>query len=614
MKTRILLTVMILLLGIKVAPAQTTAFTYQGKLADGGNPANGNYDLSFQLFDTQAVGTGAQQGTTLSLTNVEVKGGIFTAQLDFGACASCLNGANRFLEIAVRPSGSGSFSTLSPRQPIASTPYAVKSLNATTADGLSLSCVSCVTSNQIQSVQGSQVAGNIAGIQINGTIPVASVPVGSANYIQNTTGQQPNSNFNISGNGVIGGNVGIGTALPTHKLHVIGKDIRLEGETPTTIPKVSWDFTGAEFDNRKWQIGATANQFQFSALDDAELGSRPWLQVNRAGMAITGVSFPVSKVGIGTLTPAYTLHITSGIKPNLRIESPNIGAPTLPYFSMSVGYGALNEKTWQSYATGPTLNFSALNDAENQEDIWLRVQRTGSLINNVVFPRGAKVSDESGTLSRPTLRVENSALGGTVASFGSNGEFQVDSIINGAAGRLVIKENGRVGIGTNNPADMLDVQGAIRMNGLGLGGNFALCQNPSHQISGCSSSLRYKTDLHPFTKGLNLLQRLRPLTFRWKSDQSLDLGLGAEDVAAVEPLLVTHNASGEVEGVKYDRLSAVFINAFKEQQDQIEQQQNQIEQQQSQISSLIAANARLGSRMRVLEQRPRKRTTGRRGR
>jgi type III secretory pathway lipoprotein EscJ len=39
---------------------------------------------------------------------------------------------------------------------------------------------------------------------------------------------------------------------------------------------------------------------------------------------------------------------------------------------------------------------------------------------------------------------------------------------------------------------------------------------------------------------------------------------------------VTHNANGEVEGVKYDRITAVLVNAVKEQQEQINQQQQQI--------------------------------------
>jgi hypothetical protein len=114
-------------------------------------------------------------------------------------------------------------------------------------------------------------------------------------------------------------------------------------------------------------------------------------------------------------------------------------------------------------------------------------------------------------------------------------------------------------------------------------------------LSFCSSSLRYKTDLHPFTGGLDLINRLHPITFKWKSDQSRDLGFGAEDVAAVEPLLVTRNADGQVEGVKYDRLSAVFVNAFKEQQAQIERQQNQ-------IALLQTANDALSARLQAIEQ------------
>src|SRR6185369_8373155 len=96
-------------------------------------------------------------------------------------------------------------------------------------------------------------------------------------------------------------------------------------------------------------------------------------------------------------------------------------------------------------------------------------------------------------------------------------------------------------------------------------------------ISTCSSSLRYKKDMQPFTRGLILLDQLNPITFRWKADNMPDLGFGAEDIAKVEPLLVTHNAKGEVEGVKYDRISAVLVNAVKEQQKQIEQQQTLIE-------------------------------------
>ena len=65
-----------------------------------------------------------------------------------------------------------------------------------------------------------------------------------------------------------------------------------------------------------------------------------------------------------------------------------------------------------------------------------------------------------------------------------------------------------------------------------------------------------------------------------------DVGFGAEDVAKINPLFVSFNDKGEVEGVKYDRLSVAFVNAFKEQQTQIETQNVQIEKQQKQIDEL----------------------------
>jgi hypothetical protein len=178
------------------ALAQGSSITYQGKLADSGTSANGQYDFQFKLFDTATVGTGSQQGGTVTVSSVTVSAGIFTVQLDFGVCPTCFNGAARFLEIAVKPTSGSTFTTLDPRQPIASTPYAIKSLNAAAADGLSVACINCVTSSQIGSVSGSVVSG---------AIPVASVPAGSGSYIQNGTSAQASSNFNISGNGTAAG-------------------------------------------------------------------------------------------------------------------------------------------------------------------------------------------------------------------------------------------------------------------------------------------------------------------------------------------------------------------------------------------------------------------------
>jgi hypothetical protein len=122
------------LLSLHVA-AQTTAFTYQGKLTDGGNPASGSYNLQFSLFDSPMVGSGSQIGGAIVKDPVEVSGGVFSVVLDFGAAV--FGGADRYLEIGVKPSGSGAaYSFISPRQPITSSPYAIQTLNAQQLGGL----------------------------------------------------------------------------------------------------------------------------------------------------------------------------------------------------------------------------------------------------------------------------------------------------------------------------------------------------------------------------------------------------------------------------------------------------------------------------------------------
>ena len=99
-----------------------TAFTYQGRLEDGGDPVGGTCDFKFLLFNAAEGGT--QIGGTQNLTGVQVSGGLFTVQLDFGG--SAFNGWPRWLEIEVRcPAGSGDYVKMSPRQALTPVPYAL---------------------------------------------------------------------------------------------------------------------------------------------------------------------------------------------------------------------------------------------------------------------------------------------------------------------------------------------------------------------------------------------------------------------------------------------------------------------------------------------------------
>src|ERR1051325_5448868 len=91
--------------------AQTTTFTYPGKLDFDGVPANGQFDFQFKLFD--AASGGNQQGATLEQLNLAVSNGDYKVNLDFGSAV--FSGADRFLEVSYRPAGSSTYTTITPR-------------------------------------------------------------------------------------------------------------------------------------------------------------------------------------------------------------------------------------------------------------------------------------------------------------------------------------------------------------------------------------------------------------------------------------------------------------------------------------------------------------------
>jgi methylthioribose-1-phosphate isomerase len=110
-----------------------TAFTYQGRLTEGGTPANGSYDLQLKLWD--AANGGGQVGSSITLGSVSVASGRFTVAVDFGPGAFA--GSRRWLEIGVAPGGSdGPFTTLAPRQELTPVANAIYASNAATVAGL----------------------------------------------------------------------------------------------------------------------------------------------------------------------------------------------------------------------------------------------------------------------------------------------------------------------------------------------------------------------------------------------------------------------------------------------------------------------------------------------
>ena len=128
----LLLAVLCGLINVVSLHAQTSAFTYQGRLNQNEAPATGLFDVRFTLFGAASGGSPLLNPITNS---VVVTNGLFTVLLDFGS--DTFDGANRWLDIAVRPAGNGTFTPLTPRQPITPTPYAVTALFAKQVPGVS---------------------------------------------------------------------------------------------------------------------------------------------------------------------------------------------------------------------------------------------------------------------------------------------------------------------------------------------------------------------------------------------------------------------------------------------------------------------------------------------
>ncbi|HQR36410.1 MAG TPA: tail fiber domain-containing protein [Blastocatellia bacterium] len=667
--------IILLCLPVISAFAQDPAFSYQGRLTDGGVAANGAFDLRFILYD-MPVG-GAQQGPIITLEDVAVANGIFTVTLDFGAVA--FPGAARWLEIGVRPGASvGVFTLLSPRQPVNSTPYALRSLSAGAADSLSVACVSCVTSGQIgslpsgsgnyvqnttnqQAASNFNISGNgtiggaltastlsgngaalinlnaaniasgilgaprggtglgstgVAGnyLRSNGTawtssaLQAGDIPTGSGNYVQNTINQQATSNFNISGNGTAGGTLGGNIVNATTQYNLGGSRIlsvpgtgdlfvgTAAGTAHTTGTHNTFVGISAGFANNS---GGNNSFFGSSAGSANTTGSNNAFFGSSAGTANTASdnAFFGANAGASNLTGNNNAFFgrsagdsnTTGDSNSFFGEEAGFANTTSranSFFGSNAGHSNTGNHNsffgldvgYNNTGGGNAFfgNFAGSNNDTGSNNSFFgwsagRYQTTG--ISNSFFGRDAGLANRTGN---------NNTIIGTSADVGFENLDHATAIGSDA----IVTSSARIQLGR----DGIDT---VRIGALSAATATHVCISSNNVLASCSSSQRYKQNIQPWRSGLQLIQRLRPVRFDWKEQRATDLGLIAEEVAKVEPLLVTHNKNGVIEGVKYDQLSVVLINAVKEQQQEIEllrAAKAELEQRLSALENLVQQN------------------------
>ena len=127
--------------GPRVPRPYSSAFTYQGVLKENEVPLDGIANLRFSLWNTPQGNDPANQVIgPVSVSNVPVQNGVFTAPIDFGDLSS-LPPAGYFVQVEVSTPFNPAFVPLSPRQPLTSTPFAARALVASSANTLAADAV-----------------------------------------------------------------------------------------------------------------------------------------------------------------------------------------------------------------------------------------------------------------------------------------------------------------------------------------------------------------------------------------------------------------------------------------------------------------------------------------
>jgi trimeric autotransporter adhesin len=372
------------------------------------------------------------------------------------------------------------------------------------------------------------------------------------------------------------GRIGIGTTTPAAALDVNGTVNAATGYSVGGIPFASGSLSYNTF------LGFYAGNTTMTGGSNTAVGL---------------LAFPHNTTGtFNTTIGEASLEANTTGTENAAIGSGALELNTTGGANTASGWASLINNTIGSYNTGTgneALYFnttggfntasgtSALQQNTTGSDntasgyLSLLWNTTGSL--NTGLGAGAGPDSKSNNLSYAT------AVGaGAVVS-------QSNALVLGGA--LGSGANVNVGIGTATPANV-----------------FTIAQGAGSAIAdGWStySSRRWKTNIQTLDDALGKVEQLRGVSYELKANGKHEVGVIAEEVGAVVPEVVTWDKNGtDAQGVDYSRLTALLIEATKEQQALIQQQQEQIAQLMSQVKTIQASlktSGRTGSEIRTVE-------------
>ena len=547
-----------------------TAFTYQGRLIDVNNVADGLYDFQFRLYDK--ADAGIQRGSTIEVNDLDVIEGYFTALVDFGD--GVFDGGDYWLEIGVRPgelNDPNEYTLLSPRQQVTPTPYALYAASgtpgpqgakgdpgATGAQGPKGDTGATGPQGPAGSqgpkgdtgATGAQGAKGDPGSQGTPGNAGAAGPPGPTLGIYDSLGL---ASFGGRAAGDAGartlynlGNVGIGTTSPTLELEVAGR-IKATSVSGPTIYGVCTGVTSGVFGESDLGFGVAG----VSSFGTGAQGT------STSGRGVYGGSSSGDGV-YGKSSSGYGVHGSGG-------QNGQVG----------VGAGVYGESTFRAIygrsATGSAGYFEG------------KVYVSGNVGIGTTNPNRQLTISESGSAFQNIKDGTHELLMG-VDSTGGIVSVYTDHDLVFRAGenseKMRIKAGGNVGIGDTDPAYRLELPNTASAAGRGRANSWVTY-----------SSGRWKTNIGPISGPLEKVRKLRGVYFDWKESGTHDIGMIAEEVAEVIPEVVGYEKdSGAPESLDYGRLVALLVEADKELK---AEKDAEIARLQKQVSDLTARLERI---------------------
>jgi uncharacterized coiled-coil protein SlyX len=248
-------------------------------------------------------------------------------------------------------------------------------------------------------------------------------------------------------------------------------------------------------------------------------------------------------------------------------------ANTTGFRNNAMGFGALQNHSTGNYNTAVGA-LALFND------------QSGS--SNTAFGYTALVNNVSGS--------HNTDIGDSALS---NSTGNSNTALGNAAGFSVTTAGNVICIGTagQNVSNSCYI-GGIAGQTVGNGGSTCYVDNDG-KLGVFLSARRFKTDIADMAGASEAILALRPVTFHYKPELDTtgipQFGLVAEEVAQVNPDLVTHDAKGELSTVRYEAVNAMLLNEFLKEHRTVEEQGRQIQEQNCKEQEQEATIAQLKS-------------------